>query len=388
MKILCITSRLPWPLEKGDKLRIFHQLRELSRHHEVVLFSINDQAVHPKALEELKAYCTSVEVHTHSRLQLLFNLLRGWLTGLPLQVAYFTSKEAKNQLRHFIEREKPDAVYCQLIRTAEYRELFPGDWAVLDYMDVFSKGVERRLMQVSWYKRPFFRMEWKRLLRYEARVFPWFKRHTVISEQDLRALPLKEADRDQVVVVPNGVDEDFFKPRAADKDFELLFNGNMNYPPNIDSAVFLVREVMPLVWKQSPVVRLLISGANPSQEVRALAGERVIVSGWVEDIRDNFARSRVLVAPMRSSIGLQNKLLEAMAMGLPCITTPLSNNALGADPDVEILIASTAAEFAGQIGRVLGDKELAATLTENGHALIKRRFGWSGCTAALLKLFS
>ena len=385
MKILCITSRVPWPLEKGDKLRIFHQLKQLSAHHELVLFAVNDKPLHPDALAELKKFCSRVEVHTHSRMQLLLNLLRGGWNGQPFQVAYFTSPAAQRRLKQVVQEERPDWIYCQLIRTAEYRKSAPDLPAVLDYMDVFSKGVERRMANVAVYKRWLFRLEWKRLLRYEAAAYHQFNRHTVISAQDRDLLPV--ADCRAVEVVPNGVDTDYFHPQDGEKSFELLFNGNMNYPPNIESAQFLVNRVLPLVRKKHPNVRLLISGASPAPEVLSLAGEGVVVSGWVEDVRDSYRKSSILVAPMMISIGLQNKLLEAMAMQLPCVTTSLANNALQAVPGEQLLLAETAEEFAAQICYLLEHPDKASEMAANGLQLVASRFNWATCTAALERMF-
>ncbi|MFM2206272.1 MAG: hypothetical protein RL213_247 [Bacteroidota bacterium] len=381
MNILCITSRVPWPLEKGDKLRIYHQLRELSAHHTVHLFAISDGPVHPVALEELRRFCASVEVHRHTVLRRVLNLLRSFPDRLPFQVGYFTSRSAMRKLRTYADTVRPDVMYCQLIRTAEYRKMMPEVPAVLDYMDVFSKGVERRLPNLPFWKRGIFGIEWKRLLRYEASVFLRFVGHTVISEQDRRLLPLVSGS--EVAVVPNGVDTGFFRPLQREKDFELLFNGNMNYPPNIESAVFLAREVLPLVHRRRPDVRLLVSGADPAPAVRALASQHVTVTGWVEDVRDSFARCRILAAPMTLSIGLQNKLLEAMAMKLPCITTPLSNNALGGRDGEELLLATTAQEFADQILLLLEDPALAERITENAYRMVKEKYGWEGSVKKL-----
>lgn len=153
----------------------------------------------------------------------------------------------------------------------------------------------------------------------------------------------------------------------------------MNYPPNIESVVYLVEKVLPVIWKKKPSVRLLISGASPSNEVLALQSEKVNVTGWVDDIRLSFARSKILVAPMQSSIGLQNKLLEAMAMKLPCITTSLSNNALKAIPDSQILVADSPEQFAIQIQLLLDRPEKAAQLAENGYQMVLDRFNWEQC---------
>ncbi len=383
MKILCITSRVPWPLEKGDKLRMYHQLRNLGKKHEVILCAINDTKLHPDAEKELKKFCSEIHIYSQSKITTLFNLAKGLFSGIPFQVAYFTNSSARKKIHSLITEKKPDRIYCQLIRTAEYARDEKQIPRTLDYMDIFSKGVERRIEKVNFFYRWVFRMEWKRLLRYEEKIFSEFNALTIISEQDRDLLPVKNPQR--VVVIPNGVDTDFFSPMKAEKDYELLFNGNMNYPPNIESAVYIAKKILPLIWKDKPNVRLLISGANPSAEVLALQSEKITVTGWVDDVRKSFARSRILVAPMQSSIGLQNKLLEAMAMKIPCVTTTLSNNAVKAIPDSQILVADTAEQFSVQIQLLLNHPEKSEQLGENGYRMVHERFNWENTCALLEK---
>ena len=377
MKIVFITSRVPWPLEKGDKLRAYHQIKNLSKKNKIILCAINDTKLHPEAETELKKFCEEIHIYNISKIQIFFNLLRGLFNGLPLQVAYFTSTTAIAKINTLIQEKKPDRIFAQLIRSAEYARYQKTIPTVLDYMDIFSKGIERRINKVNILWRWLFKMEWKRLLKYEAAVYNDFDASTIISQQDRDLLPLPFPT--SIAVIPNGVDTNFFKPFPATKDYELLFNGNMNYPPNIESVVYLVEKVLPVIWKKKPSVRLLISGASPSNEVLALQSEKVTVTGWVDDIRLSFARSKILVAPMQSSIGLQNKLLEAMAMKLPCITTSLSNNALKAIPDSQILVADSPEQFAIQIQLLLDRPEKAAQLAENGYQMVLDRFNWEQC---------
>ena len=386
MKILCITSRVPWPLEKGDKLRIYHQLRALSERNEIVLCALNDAPLHPEAVTELKKFCTEVHLLPLAKLPIFGNLIRGLFSGIPFQVAYFTSAGAAKKINSIIDTSKPDRIFCQLIRTAEYVRGRNDIPRVIDYMDVFSKGVERRIAKVNALRRPVFRMEWKRLLRYEKEIFSLFDAHTIISVQDRDLLPV--AEKEKVVVVPNGVDTDFFQPLEAKKEYELLFNGNMNYPPNVESAEYIVKKILPLVWKKKPQVRLLISGATPAPEVLALRSEKVQVTGWVDDVRESFARSQILVAPMQSSIGLQNKILEAMAMKLPCVTTTLSNNAVKAVPDSQILVADTPEQFATHILLLLDHPEKAKQLAENGYKMVNEKFNWKQTCALLEKVIA
>jgi len=384
VKLLYITSRVPWPLEKGDKLRAYHQLRLLAEQHEIYLAALHDQPLHPQADKELRRFCKEILYLPLPKRAVAFNLLRGTFSGLPFQVAYFYSKSAQEKLDRFIAQHRPERIFCQLIRTSEYARGHEDIPKVIDYMDVFSKGVERRLGKVSPLLRPVFRTEYKRLVRYEHDVFSRFDERIIISGQDRDLIPHPE--RGKIHVVANGVDTDFFHPRETKKTYELLFNGNMNYPPNVESAEYLVQKILPLVHEKKPGVRVLISGASPAPRVLALRSEKVTVSGWVEDVRDSFAQSRLLVAPMQSSIGLQNKLLEAMAMQLPCITTSLSNNALKAEAGRQVLVADTPEAFAQHILHLLDHPEEAERIAHEGYRFALENFNWNTIAQELGKI--
>ncbi|MGZ6540232.1 MAG: glycosyltransferase, partial [Bacteroidia bacterium] len=301
-------------------------------------------------------------------------------------VGYFYFNKAQKKVDELIAKHKPDHIYCQLIRTAEYVKKYPTIPKTLDYMDVFSKGIERRKNTDPFYMKPFLSMEYRRLLRYEKKVFSLFNYKTIISEQDKNLIP--HPNKKEIVVVPNGVDTTYFKPIQHKKEFELLFNGNMNYPPNIESVEYLVEKIMPYVWGKLPGTRLLISGASPNARVLDLESEKVIVSGWVDDIRVNFAKSKILVAPMQISIGLQNKLLEAMAMQIPCITSTLANNALGAKPDEQILVADTPEQYARHIIDLLQNETRAKQISMSGYQFVVNKFNWQSTTSILNNLIT
>lgn len=386
MKILVVLSRVPYPLEKGDKLRAFNQIRELSKKHQIVLFALNDGKLDDNALTELKKYCVAISIVPLPKQTVIKNLARSFFNGMPMQVGYFYFKKAQKKIDELIRKHHPDHIYCQLIRTAEYVKPYPNIPKTLDYMDVFSKGIERRIKTDPFYMRPVLMMEYKRLLKYERKVFSRFTNKTIISAQDRNLIP--HPDHLQIKVIPNGVDTDFFKPMVRKKEFELLFNGNMNYPPNVESVEYLVEKVMPYVWNRMPQTRLLISGASPNARVMELASEKVVISGWVDDVRENYAKSKILVAPMQISIGLQNKLLEAMAMQLPCITSALANNALGAKHNEQIMVAEKPEQYALQIIELLQNEAKAKQIAMSGYRFAIDNFNWKGTTAALEQLMT
>lgn len=386
MKLFVILSRVPYPLEKGDKLRAFNQIKQLSKTNQIILFALNDAELDDHALEELKKYCVAISIMKFSKFTIFFNLLRTFFNGMPMQVGYFYFKKAQNKVDELIKKHKPDHIYCQLIRTAEYARSHTSIPKTLDYMDIFSKGMERRMKTAPFYLKPILKIEYKRLLKYENKVFSYFKNKIIISEQDKNFIP--HPQKQEIKVIANGVDADYFKPIPHKKEFELLFNGNMHYPPNVESVEYLVNKIMPLVLEKMPQIRLLISGASPNNRVMALASKNVIISGWVDDIRENFSKSKILVAPMQISIGLQNKLLEAMAMQMPCVTSALANNALGAKHNEQIMVAELPEQYAQYILELLQDEAKAKTIAMNGYQFVIKNFNWQSTTAALNQLFS
>jgi glycosyltransferase involved in cell wall biosynthesis len=158
----------------------------------------------------------------------------------------------------------------------------------------------------------------------------------------------------------------------------------MSYPPNVECAQRLVRDILPIVRKKQPQVRLLLAGANPASAVQSLASENVVVSGWMSDIRPAYTASRIFVAPMQSGSGMQNKLLEAMSMTLPCVTTQLAALPIGAEHNVNCMIASSNEELAECILDLLVNPEKSRQLAEAGRAHVKQCFEW-GATVQLLE---
>jgi len=387
MRIFILLSRIPYPLEKGDKLRAFHQIKELSKHNEIILCALNpvSNIDKQKAFSSLQPYCRSINFLDLPLYGRLVNVVRAFFSSLPLQSGYFYNYRAAREIRRLIKEYNPDHIYCQLIRTSEYLKNIPIT-KTIDYQDVFSYGMKRRILKSNFFLRPFIKLEFNRLSNYEAQVFDLFDHHTIISVPDRDLIP--HVDRNRIRVVLNGVDHEFFKPQQKEKKADVVFTGNMAYPPNVDAAVFLAKEIMPLVWKSNPQATLLLAGASPDHRVTALKSDKVQVSGWMDDIREAYATSRVFIAPMRLGTGLQNKLLEAMSMKLPTITTPLANNALNALENMEILVGEDAVTLAEHIVSLLNDQDLYTLIAENGHQFVLKNYNWTEATLQLEDLIN
>jgi len=373
MKLFVLLSRVPYPLEKGDKLRAFNHIRCLSKYHEIHLFCLNDSQLHPDAENKLLEFCKTVHIAKLSKINVYSGLFKALFSGLPFQTGYFFNEKIKKQVLSVIDEIKPEHIFCQLIRVTEYVKDVPIQ-KTLDYQDVFSKGAERMSTKASILMKPILRIEAKRIEKYESDIFEKFNKKIIISIPDRDAINHK--DKNKIEVIPNGVDSDYFKPYSLKKEYDILFTGNMNYSPNINSVEYLVNNILPELKKKIPNVSVLIAGTDPHKKVRKLASANVTVSGWVEDIRDCYAKSKIFVAPMQIGTGLQNKLLEAMAMKMPCVTSGLANNALIASEDNEILVGYSPEDYAEKIASLLKDPVKYEKIADGGHRFVMKNFNW------------
>jgi sugar transferase (PEP-CTERM/EpsH1 system associated) len=383
-KILVVLSRVPYPLDKGDKLRAFNQIKSLSAEHDIFLFAINDSAIHPQAIDVLKAYCKDICIAPISKFEIACNLFLGLFGNKPFQVYYFHHRRAQQRFNQFYEQVNPDAIFCQLLRTAEYVKHISKVPKTIDYQDAFAKGMERRMKGASFFMKIIYKSEYERLRQYEHLIFHYFEHHVIISEQDRKYII--HEDNHKIAIIPNGVDLNYFQPILIERDFEMVFTGNMSYPPNINCALYLAKEVMPRVWEKLPNARLLISGTSPVRELQSLSCDRISVSGRVDDIRVSYGRSKIFIAPMQIGTGLQNKLLEAMSMQLPCITSPLANAPLGAKNGEEILVGENKNELADLIIDLLGNEEKMKAIAMRGKLFVEKNYSWKQHNESLAKI--
>lgn len=271
---------------------------------------------------------------------------------------------------------KPDYIHCHLIRTTEYVKQLSGTPISLDFMDAFGAGMEKREKNDRHFlKRLLFAYEKKMLYKYEKKTFDFVDRFSIISQQDKELI--KGSKAHEIRIIPNGVDFTLFYPKKKEKQYDLVFMGNLSYPPNIEAVLFLASEIMPLVVKQIPGIKLLIAGIHPPKSLQQLQSATIDVIERFEDISDSIAISRIMLAPMKISIGLQNKILQAMAMQVPCIVSTLSNNAIQAPNKKAIIEANTPNEFSESIVMLLHDQKKAAAIAQAGYEFVKENYDWS-----------
>lgn len=375
MKILVVLPRFPYPLEKGDKLRAFNQIRSLAAlGNEVSLFCVSHTCVTEEQKAQLAPYCKEIEVVKLHKPVCCFWSARNFFVNKSIQIGYWDSKRSRKAYKAFEARVEPDVIYSQMVRTMPLVSRSPIP-KVMDFQDALSMNMERRMtMHRPGFKHFAYHFEFKMLRSTEYNSFSIFDALTIISEPDSEAIPHRK--NGEINIVPNGVDFDYFKPLEREKKYDIVFCGNMQYQPNVDASKFLVNEVMPYVWKVIPDAKLLLAGATPVREVKKLASDNVIVSGTVDDIRECYASAKTFVAPMRIGSGLQNKLLEAMAMQIPCVTSSIANHALGAEAGKEVLVADKPEDIADHIIDLLQQDQVRNEMAKNGYEFVKKNYCW------------
>jgi len=316
------------------------------------------------------------------------------LSSRPFQVHWFYQSHAAKQISELLPRLKPDVVYCQLIRMAEYVKTHHEYPRVLDYMDALSAGVMRRSLLKKWFSRWIYQIEATRLAKYEASTFDYFDAHTIISVADRKLI--SHPEKNSVRIVPNGVDPDYYLANSIPSESSqstlrtIAFTGNMSYPPNVDAAVRLANDILPLT--KTDQLKLIIAGTSPSSKVKQLARDGVQVTGWIPDIRWAYQQAELFVAPLRIGTGQQNKILEAMACGVPCITTSHVMSGFMSEHGEQaslppLILADSDAETARAVDVLLHDDQQCAKLSLSGRQWVEQNASWHTHSLKLVDSF-
>ncbi len=384
--IVILSPRFPFPIEKGDKLRLYHQISELSAYFNIQLISLTENTIEKNHLDKLKSLCAAVHLIEQKNWLNVRAILRSFGQGQSIQESYYYSKSIQLEIDRLIEQISPDVIFVQLIRMAKYVEhtKIPK---LIDYMDAMSLNMFREAEKQSFPLSYIYRRESNLLKKSEALMSHVFDEKFIISEQDLNYL--ESIGVKDLQVQSNGVDLSYFNAENIQEsvEYDLVFVGNMGYLPNVQAVEYLVNKVLK---PYLPNCKVLIAGARPHDRVLKLQSNQVEVSGWVEDIRSAYLKGKVVVAPIFTGAGQQNKILEAMALGRPCITTSQVNAAIKALPNKEIVIADSTDEFQEQIKLLLNSSENRQKIGRNARIFVEQNFKWekqvSVLRSALCKL--
>jgi sugar transferase (PEP-CTERM/EpsH1 system associated) len=385
MRVLFLTHRLPYAPNRGDRIRAFHILHHLSRCAEVDLVSL----VHDREEESHAAALRTIATVATARVPRLRNMARAVTalpTGTPLTHVLLDSPEIQGALRRIVAQHRPDVVLAYCSGMARFALLPPLDNIpfVLDMVDLDSvKWTEMsRKARLPW--RWIYAREARLLKRFEAEAIRRARATLVVNDRERDAVAAL-APEARIAVLGNGVDVASLRAPSAPSDEPLvIFCGVMNYAPNEEGARWLAREVWPILRARRPDARLVLAGASPTSAVRALASadSTVTVTGTVDDIRPYLWRAAVAAAPLFLARGIQNKVVEAIAAGLPCVVTSAVHEGLPNEITRACVVEDDAARFAGALIRLLDESPA------DRRALAERadlqRLEWSAQLAPLL----
>ncbi|MGS2721772.1 TIGR03087 family PEP-CTERM/XrtA system glycosyltransferase [Paraglaciecola aestuariivivens] len=387
MNILILSHRVPFPPNKGEKIRTFHQIEYLSElGHQIHLFSPYEDETELAYFDALnQEYCktvTAIPLKTKA-----IRLLTGLIKGQPMSVANFYTKALQHKFDHFLLTNKVDAILCSASSMAEYvfsstelSKLAKQPMLIMDFMDVDSDKWGQYQAKSAFPMNIVYAREQRLLAKYESRVAQQFDASYLIAQAEVNLFNQTVFKTKKVQVMGNGLDTSTFYP-PANKPLNsgpvFLFTGVMDYKPNEDAVIWFVSECWPQIIKQHPQAKFIIAGMNPSQDILQLANiSNIEVTGFVEDILPYYHQANIFVAPFRLARGVQNKVLQAFACGLPVIATPMGAEGILCQDQQDVVLANTPEEFIAQANALIANPQYAHTLGQNALQLIQQHYSW------------
>ena len=384
MRIFFLTQRVPHPPDRGDKIATANHVRHLARSHEVHVFCLADGAEDLDNVAPLRAVVAAVTAVPLSSWGARLRAARALVSGGPLSVAMLSQPRLRCAVVRAAAATRPDLVIVYSSNVAQHAQDLGGVPRIMNFADLDSRKFADLGKSAAWPMRLLYALEGRRLLEWERRIAHAFSHSLLCTEAevaDFRTL----IPGAPVSWVGNGVDLDYFAPGAAvPEEDSLVFTGVMDYAANVDAMVWFCAEVLPRIRARRPAVRLAIVGSRPNAAVRRLGAlPGVTVTGRVPDVRPWIGRATVFVAPLRLARGIQNKVLEAMASGVPVVASLAAWRGTGLPAGEGIVPAETAGAFADAVLDLLADPARRAALAARGRAAMERDFTWAAQFARL-----
>ncbi len=388
MRILFVTPYIPSPI----RVRPFSFIKGLSTRHQISLVALVCDEYELRFVEEISQYCVSVDVVELSRLGAYARCLRSLSGSLPLRVAYYAVQKLEHTILRVIARQNIDLLHGELLKVLPALRRTYCQISIpylFDAVDSISTYLQQSREVGNLWQRVLAAYELQRVRRCEHEALRCFDRVVVTTERDRVSL-LSSEERGLIEVIPNGVDPDYFRPWDCRREPDsLVFCAKLDYYPNQQAILRFCREVLPCIWQARPQVCLKIVGNQPPATIQALARDRRIeVTGYVPDIRPYLARAAIAIAPLQIAVGIQNKVLEAMAMGTPLVVSSMACHVLNVKNNVQAVIADDPQNVAQSILRLLDGPEVAERLGRTGANFVRTHYRWERSIARLEAIYA
>lgn len=389
MRVLFVTPYVPSRI----RVRPFQLIKALSRLHEISLVSLLCDEYEREMVKDVANYCASVDLVPLPKWQAYGNCLAALPTLKPLRVAYYQSPAFVQRIRQVIGDRAIDVVHGELIKVMPALQSLlaqEGIPVLYDSVDCISWYLRQQWSSVrNPLKKAFVYTELEKMRHYELQSLATLGQVAITSDHDRDFLIALGARAEHIQVVPNGVDTEYFTPPIVSRETDsLVFCAKLDYYPNSQAILNFYRDVLPRIWEHRPQVRLTIVGNNPPQAVRELsADKRITVTGYVPDTRPYLGKASVALAPLLVAAGMQNKVLEALAMGTPLVATPGSCRSLQVKDGTHLLLAEGAQAFADAVLKLLDDSQLAQNLSSAGRRYVEQHHSWAHAAHTLTNLY-
>jgi sugar transferase (PEP-CTERM/EpsH1 system associated) len=390
--LLLLIHRMPYPPNKGDKIRSYHLLKHLAKHYRVHLATFVDDPDDWQHVPVVEALCASSHFARMNPLLSRVKSLGALLKNRSLSLEYYRDAGLARWVRDTVAKNRIERVLVFSSAMAQYADPYRGARRVVDFVDVDSDKWRQYAEKKSFPMNLLYRYEADQLLRYERQVARDFDASLFVSapEADLFRQLAPESTA-KIGHFNNGVDTDYFSPEQAYTspyaagERALVFTGAMDYWPNVDAVQWFAADVFPPLRARFPELRFYIVGARPAPAVQALAQQDgVVVTGTVPDVRPYIAHAAVAVAPLRIARGIQNKVLEAMAMARAVVVSPQALEGIEAEPGNELVLAEDAAGFVDAVTTLLqGQDSAAAAIGQAARTKVQQRYSWSSNLACI-----
>ncbi len=389
MKVLWISQNIPYPPKTGVLQRNYNLLREVAKHADIHLLAIFKENVIPvdydveEATRELLKFCKQLEIVRlpieSSALALYGLAFTSLFTRDPLSINWAKSKIMAQQLQAMLNQTDFDVIHFDTISLAVYKDVVGDIPKVLNHHNIESHLLQRRtLVEQNPLKRFYFSLEGKKLEQFETRTCPQFDMNFTVSELDKDRL-LEFAPGTKADVIANGVDIEYFSPQAVEtKPGSVIMVSGMNWYPNRDAVLYMYEEIWPKLCEVYPDISWVVVGASPPKQLLDLAEQdkRVTVTGFVDDVRPYLAEAEIYLCPMRDGGGTRLKILDALSMGKPIVSTTMGVEGIAVTPEKNVLTADTPDEFVKQIGRLRDDPALRQQIGQAGRQFVIDTYSW------------
>jgi sugar transferase (PEP-CTERM/EpsH1 system associated) len=389
--ILFLTQRIPYPPNKGEKLRPYQFLNHWTKHHRVLLGCFIDNADDLQHRDLLRERCAGTYfARLHPKLALL-RASGAFLTNDPLSLAYYRDRGLAGWVHRVMATEKPECAVVFSSAMAQYLlgAVPPPSRVFVDFADVDSEKWAEYAATRGFPAREIYRRESRQLLRFDRHVARQADASIFVTEPEAALFRERAPEvKEKVLVIPNGVDSNYFSPENAGLEPQcvgaptIVFTGRMDYWPNVDAVVWFSDAVLPRLRNKFPTATFLIVGAQPSATVWALCRRPgIVVTGTVPDVRPYVGYANVVVAPMRIGRGIQNKVLEGMAMARPVIVTPQALEGIDALPERHLLLGRDIDGFVSCVERLM-NPAFAKAVGLAAREWVLREHDWARSLAA------